>query len=313
VADLNQKIQYLPASNYREFLRGSPDGLMGETHLAKILWSDGIERDSWVKIYGARHPRSLVNEMIGYLLGSALNLPCPNLAGFLMVETKVLDSELIDKLNPVDRYRGYTFAWVTEDVGGINPRIELENNPSSQQIIFEYLSECLINWDYLAGMLAFDDWILNSDRNLGNLIRLPDKTFCLIDHGQSMKGEQWNESDLLNAHCEHSGALDVLYFRILFNKFSSDGLFQYENTLKSLCDEKAKHHAAFLLAQDELESHLNDMIGDEFIETGIEEMPSYPVSDTVIKFLNDRAVALNKFTQRCDTFFGIKSIAKPMS
>lgn len=308
-----QNIQYLPPSNYREFLRGAPDGIMGATHLAKILWNDGVESDSWVKVYTNQHPRSLINEMIGYLLGSALELPMPNRAGFLMLETKILNTELVNTLSEVDKYRGYTFAWVSEDVGGTNLRIELENNPSSQNIIIEYLSECLTNWDHLASMLAFDDWILNSDRNLGNLIHLPNKSFCLIDHGLSLKGGNWKESDLLHPHCDHCGTLDDIYFSILHQKYKKDGLFQYENTLKSLELEKSKHHHAFLLVKTELLSHLHDLIGDEFVETGIEEMPRFPVTDTLMKFLNDRSLGLQQFIERCNTFFALKSISSPMS
>ena len=85
-----QLIQYLPSSNYIEFLRGASDGVSGSTHMATIRWEDDIERDSWVKIYAGDKPRSLINEMIGYILGKALNLPMPPKAGFLLVEIKFL-------------------------------------------------------------------------------------------------------------------------------------------------------------------------------------------------------------------------------
>ena len=308
----SQIISYLPPDSYKAFLGGAPDGNVGKTHLAEIIWDDDIQRESWVKIYTSQEPRSLINEMIGYLLGTSLELPMPSKAGFLLIETKALHPHLVHQLSEVDQYRGYTFAWTTEDVKGKNPRIEIMNNPEVQAIMEERFIACMTDWDFLPHMIAFDDWIINTDRNLGNTIQLPDNTFSLIDHGESLHGRDWKEPDLLDANCPHIGFLNNLYLRCLHGKYKKDGLFQEENTLRALEQAKTQHHAAFDKVKEEIQQHLDDMIGDEQVETGIKEMASYPVSETVMKFLLNRAKEVRSFNGRCDNFLGMNS-KRPMS
>ena len=311
--DSNHIIQYLPSDMYIEYLRGATDGVSGATHLASVKWNDGIERDSWVKIYAENKPRGLINEMIGYLLGKSLNLPIPPKAGFLQIENKVLHPNLVSLLSPVDQYRGFTFAWVSEDVQGDNLRIEIENNPSSMNVLIEYFSSCMKDWSELPSLIAFDDWILNSDRNLGNSIHLPDKTFCLIDHGECLKGGSWKEPELLDTNCHHIGFANNLHLRLLHEKHKPANLFQIEQTLSELENAKLNHFSALQQVATEIQSHLNDLIGDELIETGIENIPPYPVSDTVLNFLKIRAKEVKKFSERCDTFFSTQSITRPLS
>lgn len=308
-----QLIQYLPSSNYIEYLRCATDGVSGATHMATIKWEDNIERDSWVKIYAGDKPRSLVNEMIGYLLGQALNLPMPPRAGFLLVENKFLNPALVNTLSDVDRYRGFTFAWVTEDVKGQNLRIEIENNPAIMNVMVEYFSSCMKDWDHLSKLVAFDDWILNTDRNMGNSIHLPDKTFTLIDHGECMHGGNWKEAQLLEFNCHHIGFATNLHLKLLHDKHAPSGLFQYENTMRELEIAKLEHQKAFLKAESEIRLHLQDLIGDEVIETGIEEIPSYLALETVVNFLKYRSIGLKKFSERCDTFLSSHSIVRPLS
>lgn len=309
----NQIIQYLPADHYIEFLRGASDGVSGSTHLANVQWEDGVERESWVKLYAGNKPRSLVNEMIGYLLGRALDLPMPPKAGFLLIETKVLNPNFVHLLSDVDRYRGFTFAWVTEDVKGENLRIEIKNNPINQNIMIDYFKECMRDWGQLCNLIAFDDWILNSDRNMGNSIHLPDRTFCLIDHGECMNGGDWKESQLLNPDCVHVGFAENIHLRLLYEKHKSAGLFQLENTMTELDKAKQEHFNAIKLVKSEIQEHLNDLIGDELIDTGIDSIEPYPVTETVLNFLINRAQHVEKFNERCDTFFSIQSLTRPMS
>ncbi len=308
-----QIIQYLPSSNYIEYLRGSPDGVSGLTHMANVQWEDGVERDSWVKIYAGNKPRSLINEMIGYLLGRALKLPMPPRAGFLLIETKILNPNLVNVLSEVDRYRGFTFAWVTEDVKGKNLRIEIDKNPSSLNVMAEYFSSCMKDWEHLANLIAFDDWILNTDRNMGNSIHLPDRTFSLIDHGECMHGGDWKESQLIDYDCPHVGFANNVHVKLLHDKHAPSDLFQYENTMRDLEEAKLQHKNAFQTIESELKLHLYDMIGDEIVETGIEEVPTYLVMETVLDFLRQRAQSLKKFSERYDTFLSSNSITRPLS
>lgn len=310
---INQNIQYLPSSHYIGYLGRANDGVSGATHMATIKWEDGVERDTWVKIYTGDKPRSLINEMIGYLLGKALNLPMPPKAGFLLVENKFLAPSLVSQLSEVDRYRGFTFAWVTEDVKGQNLRIEIENNPAIMNVMLDYFSSCMKDWDLLSKLVAFDDWILNTDRNMGNSIHLPDKTFSLIDHGECMHGGNWKEAQLLDFNCHHIGFANNLHLKLLHEKHVASGLFQYENTMRELELAKKEHQQAFLKVESELRFYLEDLIGDEIIETGIDEIPPYLALETVLFFLKSRSNQLKNFSERCDTFLSSHSIVRPLS
>lgn len=307
-----QIIKFLPPENYKSFLKGADDGKSGLTHLAEVTWDDDIERNTWVKIYTGNKERSLINELVSFLLGSALGLPMPERAGLLMLETKVLNENIVNTLSEVDKYRGYTFAWVSQDLGGKNVRLELEQNPTAQSIMIKYLMTDLTNWKYLAKMLAFDDLILNTDRNMGNLIQLPTKEFCLIDHGEALHG-QWKESDLLDHDCEHEGKLDQIFYKCLYDNNNCHGLFQFDKTLEDLETAKSSHAIAFKAVYDELKSHLSNMIGEEKVKTGIKEVNDYPVYETLLSFLENRASNLKGFTNRCEDTLKYHSIPFPLS
>lgn len=307
-----QIIKFLPPENYKSFLKGADDGVSGLTHLAEVIWDDNIERNTWVKRYSGDKERSLINELVSFILGSALGLPMPERAGLLMLETKVLHENIVNTLSEVDRYRGYTFAWVSQDLGGTNVRLELDRNPTTQSIMIKYLMTDLRNWKSLANMLAFDDLVLNTDRNMGNLIQLPNKEFCLIDHGEALNG-QWQENDLIDHDCEHEGKLDQVFYKCLYESNNSHGLFQLDKTLKDLETAKSSHLNAFKEVSEELKSHLSSMIGEEKVKTGIKGVNDYPVYETLLSFLEKRASNLKGFTNRCEDAFKYHSIPLPLS
>ena len=307
-----QTIKYLPADNYISFLRRADDGKNGITHLAKVVWDDGVERDSWVKIYPNGKEKSIINELVSFLIGSSIGLPMPQRAGLLMLETKVLNDDLVDQLSQVDRYRGYTYAWVSQDLCGKNPRLELVNNPKNQNIIYQYLVKDLEDWEYLPTMIAFDDLILNTDRNMGNFIQLPNKEFFLIDHGEALGG-QWNEEVFLNHDCDHEGKLDMIFYNCIYRKNKNYGLFQFENTLKSLEVAKKEHKSAFNRISNELRTNLIDMLGEESVKPVIKGLTPQPIYETIFSFLEKRAHSSKGFSERCNNIFAYHSIPVPLS
>lgn len=48
------------------------------------------------------------------------------------------------------------------------------------------LTELIVSWSKVKDVAAFDEWIHNKDRNLGNLLFAGNNEFILIDHGKSL-------------------------------------------------------------------------------------------------------------------------------
>lgn len=223
---MSQILQYLAFSNYRKYLRPAIDGRMGlMTHVAEITWLDGIQRESYVKFYGEHKKRALLNEAIGYLLISGLKLPQPEFAGFLEFKiSEKLTPEIWGEVSDIDRYRGVTYAWVCTNTNGINRRIELDNAHSDEakKYLTTHILEALKNWEELPNLIMCDDWLANNDRNLGNLLELPNKTFTLIDHGGILYGDNWSPWDIMR-NATINGNLQRMYMGLFRQKF--EGLF----------------------------------------------------------------------------------------
>ena len=298
---MGQIVQYLPFLSYKKYLRPAIDGRMGlMTHVAELTWNDGIQRESYVKFYGENKKRALLNEAIGYLLVSGLGLPQPELAGFLEFKiSEKLTPEIWDKVSEVDRYRGVTYAWVCTNTNGINRRLELDNakTPEIKSYITTHLLEALKSWEKLPNLIMCDDWLINNDRNLGNLLELPNRTFTLIDHGGILYGDNWSPWDIMR-NATISGEFQKMYTEILKAKFS--GLFWKENLLSELKNAKLKHASAFETVKEELGLLINDFLGDEKINTGLPPNPIQNVSNILQDFLDTNAVQVGNIEAKCD-------------
>ncbi len=298
---MNQILQYLAFSNYRKYLRPAVDGCMGlMTHVAEITWSDGIQRESYVKFYGEQKKRALLNEAIGYLLISGLRLPQPEFAGFL--EFKISEKhtpEIWEKVSDIDRYRGVTYAWVCTNTNGINRRIELDNasSPEIKSYLTAHIVEALKSWEKLPNLIMCDDWLANNDRNLGNLLELPNRTFTLIDHGGILYGDNWSPWDIMR-NATISGDFQKMYMNLFKQKF--EGLFWKENLLADLKSAKKEHESAFELVKGEIHQLIVDFLGEEKINTGLPPNPIQNVSNILQDFLASNAVQVNNIEAKCD-------------
>tara|TARA_R110002051_G_scaffold57104_11_gene105907 strand:+ start:3199 stop:3708 length:510 start_codon:yes stop_codon:yes gene_type:complete len=70
------------------------------------------------------------------------------------------------------------------------------------RICLEKFVPKLAVWKRLGELYAFDTWVANTDRNLGNLLyggnaSNGEPEIWLIDHGRSFTGESWGPSDLV--------------------------------------------------------------------------------------------------------------------
>jgi hypothetical protein len=180
-----KKISLINENGYLTFLSHAGDGI-GYTHQAII--TDGHKEHSvYASFYpAATHSKSLVNEITAYLLASALNLPIAPKAFIVIVKADLLQS-LYPRL-AFSRLEDRFPLWCISTIPGHSPKFHynlsrVKNNPVFQADIHA--------WPRALDSVVFDDWLGNSDRNTGNLIRTGKHNYVLIDHEDIAGSRNW--------------------------------------------------------------------------------------------------------------------------
>lgn len=146
-----------------------------DSHLSKIfLQSQGI---------------GVFNEILGYLLTKAHDLPVAPKSGILK-----LPDALVNQIEKEVRQTICEMAFVTSKVAGLSPSSYWN---IGDMINFESLKSILDCWDKLHETIAFDEWVANQDRNLGNVIIDSNSQVTLIDHSNMPVDLVWEPKDLL--------------------------------------------------------------------------------------------------------------------
>lgn len=125
--------------------------------------------------------RVLPNELIAYRLGKLLELPIvPGRVVYLTKEFINCVPELKKQHVDPGRHFGSIF-------------LERAQKPTSKAI-----GKC-VNLDKAAGMIVFDHWIQNDDRDIGNVILTAGERpkFYMIDHESCFCSSGWYDEDLL--------------------------------------------------------------------------------------------------------------------
>jgi len=144
--------------------------------------------------------RELFNELVCFLVLQEMGLPVP--LGYLGI---VGATETGISLGPV-LPEGQKLVFVSKEIPTPNLKlaIALPASPTPPQI-----EKCLrrvvpeiAKWNLLGELYAFDTWVANIDRNLGNILYggllsngTPD--IWIIDHGRSFTSEAWQSKDLI--------------------------------------------------------------------------------------------------------------------
>ncbi|AJJ18406.1 Uncharacterised protein [Yersinia intermedia] len=181
---MKSAILLLEQPAYISILDKPDEGCMAYTYLCLIEWPDGVKRQSYVKMFSMNEGIGVFNEILGYILSKAEELPVAEYAGVLIIP---------DGLKATVDVAVAPLAFVTSKVNG--------NSPASyynvgDAIRFNALFKVLDNWDKLSHTIAFDEWVANQDRNLGNMIIDSHNNVTLIDHSNLPVGLVWGEQDL---------------------------------------------------------------------------------------------------------------------
>jgi hypothetical protein len=157
----------VPFDRVSTWLGLEPEGKDGETW--KVWLLNNAKTHSYVKI--PNNPISIISELAAAQVGRAINIKIP--------------SPYIVYIDPGEipedsRFHGknITLGFGSSSCG--------ENSKSFERLINTGQESILNDWNDMEQTLIFDEWIANTDRNLGNLIYDPaTKNYWLIDHGRA--------------------------------------------------------------------------------------------------------------------------------
>ena len=196
-----QRLVALPSDC--QYVQPVPDqhphgGLSAFTHLARVNIR-GIEARAYVKAYDRRSTAKTLGEVIGYTLGSHAELPQPAMAALVAVPGVVLRQKAVGMhradgtaLEFDDQHICFATLEVVGYEGGRVRSFAAVNGWSDSRIARDEL-ECILfpwaeKWPHFGRLAAFDAWVANVDRNLGNVLWISDKQFLVIDHGELFAG-----------------------------------------------------------------------------------------------------------------------------
>lgn len=192
-------IQTLPNSAFKGPLR-APD-MVGESPIFRgLITVDGVDHRCFIKPLPdyiqcpiAGSPvlnRSLAAEVIGHTLAKASGFMVPDPAGFILLDREQLP---ITIQNGLEVQRDY-FCWFGRDMEF--PSLKQRHLGNGlfdllMQMRIHRLAVELSRHPEIARLIAFDEWLLNSDRNLGNLLQALRGELILIDHSSIFVFPNW--------------------------------------------------------------------------------------------------------------------------
>lgn len=139
--------------------------------------------------------REVANEAIGYLLATGFDLPVASDAGFIVLEQSSIPSDVL--AHPAmtcpqmqDKQAVY-LCWFSKDMNA--PQLTAWAN--RQDVPQHKAVQWLKDMPKTPEVLAFDDWLRNSDRHAGNLLKARNG-MVLIDHGRILVFPDWAPGEL---------------------------------------------------------------------------------------------------------------------
>ncbi|BBL31197.1 hypothetical protein [Pantoea ananatis] len=181
---MRKSIEVLPQSSFKSVLSKPDEGLVAFTYLCLLDWPDGKKRQCFVKIFSLQQSIGVFNEILGYLLTKFEDLPVASKAGILILPDQIK----VQIGQPVA-----SVAFVTSRIDGKTPSSFYRIN---DMLKFNSLCNVLNDWDKLHQSIAFDEWVANQDRNLGNVVISTDKSITLIDHSNMPVDLNWTPAML---------------------------------------------------------------------------------------------------------------------
>ncbi|KLP49996.1 hypothetical protein AZ039_001884 [Enterobacter kobei] len=217
------------------------DGAMAETFRCNIDWGQGQDSRSYLKCFSKNEKIGICNEITGYILAKYLGLAVPDKCAFIK-----LPNEILNEFKSRKGEDCYEYGFAMMESPGQTPNTIVKLNPSNSEFACSIFMDALSKWPLTAKLLAFDEWLANEDRNLGNFIISPGN-IVIIDHSNIPKKMLWDCADLLD---------DKAYVNklvLIFEKIKPGGKVYSMPDNAFIESEASAHSVALNVALNELE------------------------------------------------------------
>ena len=197
----------LGAQGYVRFVKKVSEGRMATTFLALVNYEGSVRR-SYIKIYDhLAQPKAAINEVLGYLYAQAMGMPSP---AVFLIDIPALDVAASGFL-PLPalpmRAIGTLEAHDSRNAGdGTAKTLYM----SSAGIDLPQIKHRLISSPAGRTLMAFDEALGNSDRNIGNIVFSKKHGVVAIDHGGILTGPLWSAFNLNSTHDQQNLVFHIL-------------------------------------------------------------------------------------------------------
>ena len=179
-----KNIKTLNTTALRAVYSRHPIGEMAYTYACNIEWEEGKRSNAFVKRFQKKNELGLVNEITGYILAKACGLPVPKYAALIPTSNNQFDIKDTSFI---------PWGFATSALNGKTPQsLYALGDITGCQKLLDYIA----SWNNVAKAIAFDDWIANEDRNLGNIIVEDKNNISLIDHSNIPINLSWKPEEL---------------------------------------------------------------------------------------------------------------------
>ena len=268
-------ISVLPETSYLASHEQVTGGAMGVTRKASIEWDDGSIRKCYIKVYPKNDRiRKIFNELTGFTLAKALGILQPDSAALIPLSKLFYeDFSAVTDINSDE----IVWAWVTTECGSsvkgvfhlnnFEEKFQIDPDDTINKLIQAYSLVC--NQKNLPSIIAFDDFIANDDRNIGNVVMIGDGNMGIIDHGEILGGIDWMSQLTV---LDRTQSFNNKLLNILNDQVSVKDQTKFTTKHKAVEAANA-HKVAFISVQDVLITWWNNLL--EVSSVPIDEQPKY--------------------------------------
>jgi len=195
----NQPALPIVQDGFLNVITGLPaSGLMAKTFICSNFDLTNQTNTYYMKVYG--DDKFSINEMVGYILAKSNGLDVASKA--YLLELGPMTRALIDSFyssqnlaNSKEHYSS-TYAFIISSAPGIN----ISTYSSSDVIQTAFFKSRISNWSKNNMLIAFDEWVANTDRNAGNILFGANANY-VIDHGAMPVKMNWSKAELQSGEC----------------------------------------------------------------------------------------------------------------
>lgn len=190
-------IKVLNPNSYRSF-KGwiTETGNMNPVFVASFKHpSESKPIDMYAKIYSFKAGnRSVFNELIGYLMANALELPQPKYACIAFIPT----SQLIKNIPNGALNESLNAEVFQNNIYPIFCTSKIDPSQTAYQYYncVEAVAQELAKWPDMGKAVAMDNTICHTDRHVNNVLRTGVNKYYLIDNGILIDTDGWKIKDL---------------------------------------------------------------------------------------------------------------------